>query len=454
MGVPARFMRPRLILLSAVAVLVAFGLLMIYSASSITALNDMGDAAYYLKRQLAFVAVGTLLAWGIARKDYHFWMRDALPVVWVVITAMLLVTLVLSSATNGASRWLSVGGVSIQPSEFAKIVVVLTSANILQRYAEDGELDFMHALGLFCVGVAVPLLLILLQPDKGTTLICILTIVVMLYLAGFPGKVLAILVVGVGVVFLVISLSQDYSRERILTLLDPWADPYGSGYQLIQGFYAFGSGGILGLGVGMSKQKYGFLPYAYNDFIFAVIGEECGLWGTLGVVAAFALIVYAGMRICRYAPDLSGRLISAGCTSMIAIQFLVNVCGVLGMIPLSGKPLPFVSYGGSSVITCLALVGLCVSVSCASALPETVHDRQRSQMTVADGGQAAGVPASRGPRPRQAGGRSGRTRQGDFRIVDGGQGISRPGAGRTRINLGPGPAERLRGSGRDDNRRR
>ena len=453
MGVPARFMRPRLIMLATVAVLVSFGLLMIYSASSITALNDMGDAAYYLKRQLVFVIVGVALAWVIAKKDYHVWIGGFLRFLWIAIVGALLVMLVVSTATNGATRWLSIGGFSLQPSEFAKPLVILTAANILQRYAEDGSLDFKTAFWMFFVGVGAPLALIMLQPDKGTTMICVLTILVMLYMAGFPGKVLGIVTVALGVAFLAFSLADDYSRQRIITLFDPWADPYGSGYQLIQGFYAFGSGGILGVGIGMSRQKYGFLPYAYNDFIFAVIGEECGLWGTLGVVIGFALIVYTGMEIARYAPDLAGKLIAAGCVSMLAIQFLVNVCGVIGIFPLSGKPLPFISYGGSSIIACLSLVGLCVSVSRASALPETVHDRQRRQMTVTNGGGSDERPSRRSTRVRSDVPRSGRSRRGDFRVVDGGQGISRPGSGRTRIDLGPGPAERLRGSGRDGRRR-
>ena len=154
---------------------------------------------------------------------------------------------------------------------------------------------------------------------------------------------------GVGIVgVLANSLKDDYSRARIVAVLNPWSDPTGSGYQLIQGFYAFGSGGLFGVGIGMSKQKYSYLPMAYNDFIFAVVGEELGLVGTLGLLAAFGVLAWAGFRIARYAPDMCGRLIAAGCTSLIIIQLLVNVCGVLGLIPLSGKPVPFVSYGGST----------------------------------------------------------------------------------------------------------
>ena len=249
----------------------------------------------------------------------------------------------------------------------------------------------------------------------------------------------------------------------------------GSGYQLIQGFYAFGSGGLFGVGIGMSKQKYSYLPMAYNDFIFAVVGEELGLVGTLGMLAAFGVLAWAGFRIARYAPDMCGRLIAAGCTSLIVIQLLVNVCGVLGIMPLSGKPVPFVSYGGSTIISCLMLVGMIVSGSNNTALPETVHDRSRQSWQFADGEEARGPAPSaspgislvRTPTPRSARPR-GEAGSG-LRMVDGGsrarqQGRPRGGNGRPsrsgrydggRIDLGPNAAERLRGrgSGRGDGRR-
>ena len=445
---PARFMTPRIVYIVCVGILLAFGLLMVYSASSITALNQTGDAAYLFKRQLASALIGVALAVVIARQDYRLWAFKVLPALWVVVVVLLVATLALSTATNGATRWVSIAGISLQPSELAKAVVILTGANILQRYVEDSELDFKQAIKLALVGVGAPLVLILAQPDKGTAAITAAAIFVMLYLAGFPRRLLGgVLLAGV-VLMAAISLRDDYSRQRILTMFDPWEDPYGTGYQLIQGFYAFGSGGLLGVGIGFSKQKYGFLPYAYNDFIFAVIGEECGLLGTLGVVAGFAVIAVAGFRIARYAPDLAGKLIAAGCTSLIVFQFLVNACGVLGMIPLSGKPLPFISYGGSSVISCLILAGLTVSVSRSSRLPETVHDRRRSQMRVAagDGVAEAGRAAGTGSRARGASGAEG------LRVLDGGRATSAQG-GRRRIDLGPSASERLRGRGHDSGRR-
>jgi cell division protein FtsW len=463
LGVPARFMRPRIILLVTAFALIAFGLLMIYSASSITAMDDYGDAAYYLKRQVLLVVIGVIGALVLGLTDYHTWYRKLLLVVWGVTVAALLLTAIMGLSSHGAVRWVSIGPVRLQPSEFAKITIVLTAANLCERFFEDGDIDLRRFIALGAVGVGLPVVLVLVQPDKGSTLIVVATVMVMLYLAGLPGRTIAI-VVGIGAaLFFAYSLKDDYSRQRFLTSLDPWADPYGDGYQLIQGFYAFGSGGLLGVGIGMSKQKYSYLPEAHNDFIFAIIGEECGLLGTLGVVAGFVAFVWAGFKVARHAPDLAGRLIAAGCTSLIAIQFFVNVLGVLGVTPLTGKPLPFLSYGGSSVITCIMLVGLITSVSRASSLPETVNDRRRRSMSVA-GDEADGdvgpvmtrSESLRTPRPSAAGEDRPRGPR-NLTLVDGGQRSSssrprpvpdpRPGSpsgARGRINLGDSAADRLR----------
>ena len=445
-------MRPRLLLLATTCVLVLFGLLMIFSASSVTALSTYGDAAYFLERQALLVLVGAVAAVLIARFDYHVFSDNLLIIIWLASVLMLAAVVLMGFASHGATRWISIFGMSVQPSEFAKVTIVLTGANICQRYAEDSTLDFSHATGLFAVGVGLPLLLILIQPDKGTTIIVGATLLVMLYLVGIPGKLLGAMVFIAFGAALLLALKDDYSRARVLTMLDPWEDPYGNGYQLIQGWYAFGSGGLLGVGIGMSRQKYSYLPEAHNDFIFAVIGEECGLIGTAGVVAGFALFVYAGIQISRYAPDLSGRLIAAGCTSLIAIQFLVNVLGVLGIMPMTGKPLPFLSYGGSSIVACLMLVGMIVSVSKASSLPETIHDRRRASVHVADDASA-----------RASGDGGG---NGLFHVFSGGHETSSapPRQRPRRIDLGPSASERLRdqnsgprvrgGSGRSSSKRR
>lgn len=457
LGVPERFMRPRLILIACVAVLVAFGMLMVYSASSVTALDATGDAAYYLKRQLLFSAVGLAAAAALAILDYRIWVRRFLVPIWVVTVGLLALVIVAGTDNDmGATRWINLGFFDLQPSEFAKLTIVFTAANVAERYFEEGSLDWSGFLKLLVVGVGLPLVLIVVQPDKGSTMVLGLTIVVMGYLAGVPKWiVLTFLALGVAG-FLALSLSDDYSRQRLLTMLDPWSDPFDTGYQLIQGFYAFGSGGLLGVGIGFSRQKYSYLPMAHNDFIFAIIGEECGLVGTLGVLVGFGVFLWAGFQIARYAPDLSGRLVAAGCTTLVVVQLLLNVSGVLGLFPLSGKPIPFLSYGGSSIIASLMLVGVIVSVSVHSSLPETAHDGVRRSWQLEGGVDAA-------PRSGESRRRPGR---GVFTVVEGGAGRSSgrrggSGSGRVstgrggggRIDLGPSASDRLRGRDRGPRKR-
>ena len=454
LGVPERFMRPRLVLIACVGILVAFGTLMVYSASSVTALGATGDAAYYLKRQLMFAAVGSVVAVGLAVLDYRVWVRRFLMPIWVVTVALLALVIVAGTDNDmGATRWINLGFFDLQPSEFAKLTIVFTAANVAERYFEEGSLDWSGFLRLIIVGVGVPLVLIVVQPDKGSTMVLGLTIVVMGYLAGVPKRILVGLLVMGLLGFLALSLKDDYSRQRLLTMLDPWSDPFDTGYQLIQGFYAFGSGGLLGVGIGFSRQKYSYLPMAHNDFIFAVIGEECGLLGTLGVLAGFAVFLWAGFQIARYAPDLSGRLVAAGCTTLVIVQLLLNVCGVLGLFPLSGKPIPFLSYGGSSILASLMLVGMIVSVSVHSRLPETAYDGVRHTWQLEDEGrdpaglELVGEPAARSGRGRASSG--GAQASPEFTVVEGGarRGASGSGRSRGRATTGRGAAGRGR-SGR------
>ena len=477
LGVPARFMTPRLIFIVCVIVLALFGLLMIYSASSVTSLisSDTNyDPAYYAKRQAIFIAIGSVAALVLSRIDYRTWSGNILTGIWVLTVVMLMAIFAssLGQGAYGASRWIGIAGFSLQPSEFAKITVILTAANLAQRYFDEASIGFDEFLKLMGIGVGVPLVLILAQPDKGTTLILAATLLVMGYLAGLPRNFI-LGVAGAGVVFfLVLSLRDEYSRARIVTMFDPWRDYYGDGYQLIQGFYAFGSGGLFGVGLGFSRQKYSYLPMAYNDFIFAVIGEELGLVGTVGMLAVFALLGWAGFQIAKNAPDLAGRLIAAGCTSLLIIQLLVNIGGVLGMIPLTGKPVPFISYGGSTILSCLMLSGITLSVSRASRLPETVHDQARSRWQVDEGYSAAygslydedsyEETFVSDPMPRSAreqspayGSHPTELARGPFTVVEGGRGASAPRTNsRDRIDLGPSATDRLRGSSNKGKRRR
>ena len=469
--IPERFMQPRLVLLVSTAILVCFGLVMIYSASSISAMTseDMGyNPFYYVQRQLGFAAAGVALAFIVSRIDYRAVVRNLQVPIWVVTIGMLAIifTPIAGADAYGATRWISIGPFSFQPSEFAKITILISVSYLAQQYFIDQTIDQMEFFKKFAIAAVVPLALILAQPDKGSTLIIVGTLLVIGYLADVDRRVLATIAVAGFIGFAFLSLKDDYSRARVVTMLNPWADYYGAGYQLAQGFYAFGSGGIFGVGFGFSRQKYSYLPMAHNDFIFAVIGEELGFIGVLGLLAVFGALVWAGFKIARYAPDLTGRLIAAGCTSMFIIQAFVNIGGVLGLLPLSGKPLPFISYGGSTIMSSILMVGLLMSVSRQSRLPETEYDRQRASwsiaeeqdtfdapgfagLTMVDGGVGVGTPLPRSSRPKSSAQSSARPSRGVLRSRDDDapQGrITTDASGRRRIDLGPSASDRLRGN--------
>nr|WP_083580635.1 putative peptidoglycan glycosyltransferase FtsW [Parolsenella massiliensis] len=459
MGVPARIMRPCLLLIAIAVALTCFGLVMIYSASSVEAMSEQGDAAFYVKRQALFIVIGVALAIAVAKVDYH-WLcsQTGLTLMAVVIIGMLVAVRVAGSGANGATRWLTVGPLRLQPSEFAKVFVLLAASATAGDYFCERSIDLPTFLKRAVAYVGVPLALILVQPDKGTTGIIALLVFVIAYDSGFDRNVLMKFAGLAVVAALVVSLRDDYSRQRVLTLINPWSDEWDSGYQLTRGFMAFGSGGLTGVGLGMSRMKYSYLPEAHNDFVFAIVGEELGLLGTLAVLAAFAALTVQAFDVARNASDSKGRLIAIGGITLLLTQFFLNVFGVLGVFPLSGKPLPFISYGGSSIMSCLMIVGAIVNVSLHSTLPETVHDRRRASMTLAeDEDTGVGEPrvhaagshrptalperASAASRPQRASGSTPLASASDarrnLRVVDGG-------AGRQRIDLGPDPAERLR----------
>ncbi len=488
-------MEPRVILIAVTAILVCFGLLMIWSASSVTDLASStynNDPMYHVKSQLRYVVFGVVLAVVATRCDYHLWTKTFVRPLWIAVMVALAMVFLPGTSQDayGASRWINIGGFSFQPSEFAKIFIIICAAEIAQNYFEERSVDDQGVIKLIVIGVVVPLGAILGQPDKGSTMILCMTLLVMAYLGGLDRRwVAAIAALGV-VVFLFLSFKDDYSRSRVMIMLDPWSDALGSGYQLIQGFYAFGSGGIFGVGLGFSKQKYAYLPMAHNDFIYAIIGEELGLVGTVGLLVLFAVLLWAGFEIARHASDLSGRLIAAGCTSMLIIQLFVNICGVIGVLPMTGKPIPFISYGGSSIIASLLMVGVILSVSFNTVLPETDNDRARRTWRVSEGGAGdpglsfVGEPTPRSSRREGQGNARGAANQASagFRVINGNGGGSTGGRreerprtapgreqstrgrstpltggaqqGRSRIDLGPSATDRLRGREGGPKRRR
>ena len=427
--------------------LTVFGIVMIYSASSIVCLmsDDLGNnPAHYASRQGIYALIGTGAAIALAWADYHVWMERLRYFVWGGTVLLLLAVIFAGSSAYGASRWIQIGGFGLQPSEFAKITVILMAAALLNEYYAEGSID-SRSLAVQAAICFVPIvLLIFKQPDKGTVLIMAITVAAMLFFAGFSPAASGLTVLGVIGFILLYASFEPYARARMEVARNPWIDPYGKGYQIIQGLYAFACGGFSGVGLGMSRQKYSYLPMAHNDFIFAVIGEELGFVGTVLVLAAFLFLLYLGYRIAQQASDLQGRLIASGCVTMMMIQLLINTSGVLGIIPLSGKPIPFLSYGGSSIIMNLMLVGLVLSVARHSDVTQTSREERRSSFRVYDGRGASGFRVlSGGVSTTPESLRKSR----DFASAYGDGRISTNTNGTRRIDLGPSPSDRLRGRG-------
>jgi cell division protein FtsW len=347
----------------AVAALTAFGLVMVFSASEVQGWLWFHNAAYYFERQLLWLALGAVLLWAAAHIDYHRLRPLALPLGLVSI-ALLLMVLVphLGVEVNGARRWLRLGPLQMQPAELAKIAAILFMALWLERHRdrlaslENGVLPFLALLG----GIT---LLVILERDLGTTLIVAGILLAQFLVAGGRKRHVLLLALIIGLCVYAFIRMEPYRLHRILAFFDPWADPLNTGFQAIQSVVALGSGGLAGVGLGQSIQKYQWLPFAHTDFIFAIVGEETGLIGTTAVLSLFALFTYRGYRVALKAPDAFGSLLACGVTTWIGFQALINVAAVTLTLPTTGIPLPFISYGGSSLAITLLAVGILVNVS-------------------------------------------------------------------------------------------
>ena len=403
-GVPARVMRPRLVFLACLGALLAFGLLMVYSASSVEALKETGDSMYYLKRQALFIVIGLIVFVAISRVPLHVMRSDAVWVLWGAVLLALALVLVVGVESGGAKRWIALPFIQFQPSEFGKAVILVTAARIFYEYYEARTISTGRFLGLLAACAGAPLILIMIEPDMGTTLIILTTLVCMALFAGISWRVLG----AVGILLLIAAAVAvaiaPYRIQRFLVALDPWSDPYGDGYQATLAIMAFASGGLFGRGIGNSTMKYHYLPEAHNDYILAIIGEELGFVGTLAFFIVFATMIVAAFKIAWQSPSLQGRLIASGSAVLISIQFLINALGILGVTPMTGKTLPFISYGGSSMVASLILASLVLRVSIESN-PKTVYDARRDDFAVVDESTAGEVRV-----------RSGR---GGFSVVDG-----------------------------------
>ncbi len=354
---------PDALLLGAVALLVALGLVMVFSASSATAYSDFHhDTAHFLKHQFAYLIAGLVLAYGAYRVDYPKLKRLAPGLVGVTVV-LLVLTLIphVGLVSGGARRWLGFRALSFQPSELAKLVLVLFLAAKLSALGE-GVRSLSKGVVPALLVTALLAMPIFVEPDMGTASLLIFTAFALLFTAG--ARMEHIIMCGLAMLPMAALAvgSSAYKRARVFAFLDPWKDAQNTGFHIVQSLLALGSGGLFGLGLGASRQKYFYLPEAHTDFIFAVLGEELGLLGGLLVIALFVLFAIRAVRIATRAPDRFGMLLALGCTFLIVIQAFINIGVVTSSWPVTGVPLPFISFGGTSLIVSLIAVALIANV--------------------------------------------------------------------------------------------
>ena len=350
-----------LLLLAVTVALLGFGLVMVWSASSALAQERHGSPYYFLVKQVVWGVLGLFGMVAALRLDYRSLRRPGVVYSMLILSTLLLITVLFLSPVNETHRWIRFGVLSFQPAELAKLATVVFLAYHVERRAERvNELVTLFPALLLLGWLGF---LILIQPDLGTAFCLVLTGAVMLYVAGVRLKYFAALAIPAVVVLYAAVMNVPWRRVRLTSFIDPWSDPQGSGYQVIQSLIAVGTGGVTGVGLMEGRQKLFYLPYPYSDFIFAVIGEELGMLGALAVVAAFVVLLWRGLKASWSAPDDFGRFLAAGVTLSIVFQALINLSVVLGLLPTKGIPLPFISAGGSSLVFALFGVGLVANVS-------------------------------------------------------------------------------------------
>jgi cell division protein FtsW len=350
------------ILFCSVMILVAVGVVMVYSASSYSSFfnPDIKDSMYYLKRQGPFAVMGMIAMFVMVRIDYHKLKKYTKYI--MIITAMLLVAVYAFPDINGARRWIPLGFFNLQPSEMAKYMIVLYMAKSIEHKGEKiksfryGILPYLIVSGGFAA-------IILFEPNLSIATVILLVTLILLFVGGARWLHFVQLIGGVTVVGVVGILIEPFRITRILSFLDPWKYPKTSGYQLIQSLLALGSGGITGVTLGKSRQKCYYIPEPHTDFIFAIIGEELGLIGCTLIIMLFLVLIWRGIRTAMRAKDTYGTLIAVGITSVLAVQAIINIAVVTGSMPVTGVPLPFISYGGSSLLFNMMAVGILLNVS-------------------------------------------------------------------------------------------
>jgi cell division protein FtsW len=358
----ARKLKSDKLLFVATLLLVCTGVVMVYSASAVMAMEKFQKPYWFLVKQLAWALTGLAIMPIVMRIDYRNYRQPT--VIWGVlaVAGLALVAVLFGPRVNGATRWISIGSFGIQPSELAKIAIILYMAALLERRMERiDEVGYSLLPIGFVLGAVVGL--VYLEPDLGTAVCIVVIAAVMVFAAGISYRyIIGLILVGLPMAY-VLMMASEYRRRRVIAFLDPWADPLGDGWQIIQSMIAVGTGGVFGRGLMGGVQKLFYLPEPHNDFIYAVIGEELGLIGATLVVVCFGVITWRGLRTAVRAPDRFGAFLAIGLTTMVAFQALFNVSVVLGMLPPKGIPLPFVSAGGSSLLINLMGMGILLNVS-------------------------------------------------------------------------------------------
>jgi cell division protein FtsW len=351
------------LLLTTVGVLNVVGVVMVLSASSVASLTNYGSAWYFFERQVLWTLLGALVFAVTARIDYHVWRRWVIPMMVVSVVLLVLVLVPgIGVYVAGSRRWLGSGAWRFQPTEPAKLALLIFSADVLARRAREVH-DWRRVVRPVLLVFALVGVLVMRQPDMASTVVLALIVGAVLVVGGVRLRHLAVLG-GAGLsAAAVLAVIEPYRRARMLSFLNPVSDPGNTGYQISQSLIALGSGGWTGVGLGAGRSKWLFLPNAHTDFIFAIIGEEVGLLGCLLVVALFAAFGVLGTRIALRAPDRFGTLLAAGITVWVVGQAVINIGGVVGLLPVSGVPLPFVSFGGSALVFTMAAAGLLSSVA-------------------------------------------------------------------------------------------
>ncbi|MGV8145122.1 MAG: putative lipid II flippase FtsW [Alkaliphilus sp.] len=350
-----------------VASLVAIGVIMVFSSSFAYALVNMKDGYFFLKRVSLWAAIGSIAMYACAKISYWWWAKFANVMLLLSIGLLIAVLTPIGTEINGASRWIMVAGVSIMPSEIAKFAVIIFIPISIHRKKEKIQ-TFSKGVLPYLLIISVFFILIYEQPDFSTAFVVAVVIMSMLFVGGMKMlHFIILLVTGLTgiismVAYLVIS-GKGHIAMRITSFLDPWADPLGRGFQAIQSLLALGSGGLFGRGLGRSVQKQFYLPEPQNDFIFAIIGEELGFIGCVTILMLFILLIWRGIRIAMNAPDLVGCLMATGIVTMITVQVIINVAVATSSMPVTGMPLPFISFGGNSLVVFMALTGILLNIS-------------------------------------------------------------------------------------------